>query len=311
MKIKYLFFSLVLALLFFACEEDIQLDSLENKKLVLFANFQPDSLFKLSLSTSIPIGSADSLLVQYPSDARIQLFKDGEYLSDFEFVPFTRDQVRPFYTHEHRAEAGAIYSIKAQYQNYPMLSASSTIPTPPQLQAMKVLEWEELNDNTNPDLYFYFGKVKLPLDLPSATTTYYHLLVKQQIIRYNVVGSDTVKNSRIVNLFSRLPKVQRPNLQLEPGHLLESSEIAADNSAIEVDFNFGIDRSFELKGPIYFELRHVTKDYYLFHKSREEQDLANSQQSILYNDPVLIHNNIEGGIGLFSGYQASTKRLTW
>lgn len=311
MKIKYLYLFVFSALLFSACEEDIQLDLSGNKKLVLLSNFQPNEIFTISLSTSIPVGSADSLTAHYPSDARIQLFKDGQYLSDFDHIPLPRNNQRPIYITDHRPEVGSTYSVKAQYKDYPEVNASSLLPKAPKMQTPEVVKWEEFIDPADSMFYSYFAQVKLPVDISSSTKTYYHLFVKQLVIQYEVVGTDTLKTYTEETLFSTLPNIDALALEFETGHLIQSNNLASSNGGILVEFNFGINRNFELNSPLFFELRQVTRDYYFFHKTREEQEAANFQQSILYNEPVLIHNNINGGLGHFSGYNATIKRLIW
>ena len=55
------------------------------------------------------------------------------------------------------------------------------------------------------------------------------------------------------------------------------------------------------KKEIYVNLQSISKSYYLYLKSRD----ANSSSNAVFSEPIQIHNNIVGGIGIFGSYTSN------
>ncbi len=308
---KQFVYLLLLVLLFAACEKDIDLDLSGNKKLVLLSTFRPDQPIRLSLSTSIPVASADSFTAHYPEDAQLQLFENDQYLGDFRFDPGSSITFTPSYVFNHPIQSGANYTVKAQYADYPDVEASTTLLTAPLIEKVERVQMIEIPDYAYPTFCTYLAEVDLTLAAGLPTDSYFHLQAWQEVISYDVIENDTFRYPINIDLALFLPRIEDLALTLEKGNLLSHGLWMSNGPDLRVSFEFSFNKATELKGPIHFELRRVTKDYYLFYKSLEEQDFANFRQSVLFDEPILIHHNIEGGLGHFSAYNSIVKSWFW
>jgi len=313
-NLKYYLLSLLLILsisCFFSCEKEIELDLKGNKKLVLLSNFTPDSLFKLYLSTSF-INTDNNAAPSYPQNANIRLFENGIYLENFIYQRTDPNEI-PFYFSNVQPRAGMEYSISAEVDNYPSIKSNNIIPTKPIIENFQLIESTLIEDDEFPG--FFDTHVKFNLKLPHDNTQpkYYHLRAKIDIFLFDVIGVDTFPYF----LYTADIPLNFPNdvdfvlTQHEPEILFDSSVFTESPDGIEISTSFPFDPLFDFKTPIYLEVRQVSKDYYLFHKSVGEQENTNFSNPILPSRSVLIHNNIENGIGNFSGYNVTVDSLTW
>jgi len=60
-----------------------------------------------------------------------------------------------------------------------------------------------------------------------------------------------------------------------------------------------------VKKEMVVEITSISKSYYLFLKTTE----ASSGGTDIFTEPVQIHSNINGGIGIFGGYNISSKAI--
>ncbi len=300
----------LVALAFFcSCEKDIELDLQEEQKLVLLSNFSPDSLFQLYLSTTVPVVSSGNNQVGYPDDAVIQLYEEGLYAGDFVYQPGNEESV-PRYVLDKIPDARTSYSITVNTPTFTPLSASGFIP---QRVGIEELEVRSVMVEPGND---YFDFVNIVVQLKPAfekpDPSYFHLLAWRNIIQFQIVNGDTLTRMFRENVASLLSEDKRhTNLFHESGVLFDNEVFDISPMGLTVFLTTFYDAETELKTPVYVELRHVSEDYYLFHKSVGEQEIDNFRESVLATQPVLIHNNVSGGIGNFSGYNVAVDSVGW
>jgi len=313
-SLKYYFLSfigLLSIICFFACEKEIELDLRGQEKLVVFSNFTPDSLFKLHLSTSF-VNTDNNVAPTYPENATIQLFENGTYLENFIYQQNDPDEI-PFYYSNVNPRVGVEYSIIADAGNHPTIKSNNIIPKKPiienhQLVTSVLIECDEFSgvfENTT------VARLKLPHD--DAQPKYYHLRTWRNLTFFDIIGNDTITIfSYPVALLLTLPNnVDHTLTEHEPNILFSSKVFAESPEGIEISSTFFFKPDSELRTPIYLEIRQVSEDYYLFHKSVGEQESNSSSTVSLPSRSVIIHNNIDGGIGNFSGYNVTVDSLAW
>lgn len=86
------------------------------------------------------------------------------------------------------------------------------------------------------------------------------------------------------------------------GILIERSKISGER--INLKFESWFLPNEEKIGDMVLELRTVSKDYYLYHKTVSKQQQVSSDP---FAEPIIIYNNIEGGYGTFSAYATDIK----
>ena len=60
-----------------------------------------------------------------------------------------------------------------------------------------------------------------------------------------------------------------------------------------------------LKTEVYIDLQSISKSYYLYLKSRS----ASSNSNNFFSEPIQIHNNVEGGIGILGSYSSNVRKI--
>lgn len=282
-----LFFGLVLTI---GCEKEIKLDLPDEQRLVLLSSFSPDSLFRVSLATTLSINETVNQLPDYPDNASIQLFENGNYLEDLNFKA-GNGYILPSYSIDFKPKENAHYSIEATVPDYPSVTASNTIPSAVGIE--KLESFDVSVEETSPGVFYYSIFANVEIAEKADTLQYFHLLAWRTI------------NERARSI-SVSPLDNSDNQILhEDGFLFNSDELLAASKSLDIEVVFNYDSNIEAKSPIQIELRNVTEDYYRFHESVGEQEFASGvNQGVLSTEAYFIYNNIEGGIGNFSGYSS-------
>lgn len=298
-------------LLFVGCEEDIDLKLPPQDKLVVLSNFAPDSLFRLYLSTTVPITGNDNNTIKYPENAKIQLFEDDHFVQDFIFQAGTLNTL-PYYFINIKPKTEVVYSISATVTGYPSVKSNNTIPVIIPIEHIELTSSMYREVLQVPGLKEYSVKTELIISKDNSDAEYFHLKAWRNIVNYYVLNSDTIKEyvrEELPILIS--DEFQHADIMHEPGILFEYQTFQEKPGYMAIDFLFFHHPDFEIKAPIYMELRHINRDYFLFHKTVGEQEVSNLGESILSTQSVLIHNNIEDGVGNFSGYSVSIDSVSW
>ena len=59
-------------------------------------------------------------------------------------------------------------------------------------------------------------------------------------------------------------------------------------------------------GKLFLELRSVTEEYYRYFAGLSRQKQSSDSP---FSEPVIIYDNIDGGLGIFAGYNSSVDSL--
>ena len=106
-----------------ACDKQIPYDENSfNPKLVVNAFNQPDSLLKIKLDESFKVLGNPSIQ-KLNSSIKIKLLKDSTKIIDGIFWVEEGEVVLP-----HKVEAGSIYHLITELDNYPLIEASDRVP---------------------------------------------------------------------------------------------------------------------------------------------------------------------------------------
>jgi len=280
-----------------ACEKEIELDLPNEKRLVLLSNFSPDSLFRVSLSTTLPIGKTGNQFPDYPEDASIQLFENDHYIDDLIFKPgdvFTL----PSYVLNFKPKTKNNYSIKATFSDYPAITSSNRIPSAVEIEELR--DVEVYSSEVSPGFFFYNVIANLSIEDKADTLQYFHLLGWQKFEEnLESISIYTLDDLGVIVLH-------------EDGFLFNSDDLPVNSKSLNIGLRFVYNANIQTKSPIYIELRNVSEDYFRFHESVGEQEFsAENNQSVLSTEAYFIYNNIDGGIGNFSAYSSSLDSLAY
>jgi hypothetical protein len=132
-----------IALLVFSCTQEIDLPFPQGKEqLVLNSILHPDSIIKVSLTKTLPLGSTGT---DFPivDNAEIRLYEDGELIGS----PSFQDSI---YVLDHLPKTGKEYSIEVEVHGFPTVSASDRMP-----EVIVASTCYELSDRYNFDFVSY------------------------------------------------------------------------------------------------------------------------------------------------------------
>lgn len=286
------------------CERDLDLDVERSPKLVVNSNFGAGQLMRVSVSQSqniLDTGNEASI-----ANAKIDLFEGTTHLETLaRFIPASDTTAFYYGTLNTRPRAGQCYTISVVVPGFEDALATSCIPQPVPIQSL-ARSGLMIRENAEGREFSY--DIKLTFQDPPEERNYYHLNLFQQVGRYIHDGSD---NQLIVQQLFRAiafsPATSTNDLQAYPGGgILIQDDPLLGSYTFRV--NTKIDPDFEILGKLYAELRSVSEEYYLFHKSLARQSASAGQGTL--SNPVMVYNNIQNGFGVFSGYISTYDSLS-
>jgi hypothetical protein len=301
---------LILIISLTACTEKIELPVPQAKPMpVLNSLIQPDSLITVYLSLSTPVLSdSDTETIQ---EATVKLFINGEYSE-------TLNQISPgvFQTNQ-TAEIGKEYMLRAEIPAFETLKAVTHIPEP-----------AEITDGTFERRVIYVARQSQYMDIaelsfidPQEVENYYQIAFYTSHYFYTyetdpITGEEIIVDSVQTVRYSKYINSNDPIIVNEgdmdfypmPGStesLVFSDELMKNENQI----------TFILQARPIALLRSISKDYYLFEKSRIRQranlEILNYNPANFFfvNNPVDLYSNVENGLGIFAGYSETHYEL--
>lgn len=300
---KKLLFCLLLAAIS-ACTRDTDIVLLpESDRLVINAHFSQEPRWLISVTNSIATGTSPLNLGNI-SDAAVEIYEDGVFKGNAQYVPPTTvpnadSEFRAFYMWEYLPEPGKEYELRVKAPGYPSATAKDRIP------AIAALI-------SNPTyLSFDAGReaitVAIELSDTDPAASWYHLLfyyraidqpdIKLPVRNYRTDFGITSDANGIFLEYLGSNGLLFDDKLFENG----SRRMIIDLEAIPFAFSppgtfaTGI---YEIQA----ELRSVSAAYHDYYASLVRQfELSYSP----FVEPVRVFNNIQGGLGNFSGYQST------
>lgn len=289
-----------------SCEEPVELN-LENTetKLVINSHFTPDEHFEVFLSRSLFAESDE--FAEYPTDAEVKLYKGNEVLETL--WPVNRSPKYPFFSYQSKnvkPEVGIEYTIRAEVPKLEKVSASSTVPAPSILKEVGISslnkEYPVDDDSTIVDYTF---DLAIEIEATTALPAYYHLDVNYELVAYIIDESDTIRTYS--GDFTHIVLENTDGDFEGLTHYAEGiliKQASTDNLILHFKTRTPdpVQTSIDLFDKLYIDLRTVSKDYYLYHNKLTRQFEYDGD---VLNEPVLLHNNVNNGYGIFAGYSLS------
>jgi hypothetical protein len=292
--------------LFLACTRETDIDLIpQNARLVVNGHFSDaDSVQLVSITNAIPIG-VSPLQLRNISDAVVEVYEDQRFLGQAQYMPPAliipgAQDLRAYYAWDYPVAAGKTYEIRVSAPGYPAVSARDRLPdmAPATIATPRYLGFNPANSTI---------AVEIDLEDLDAAPNWYHLTffirvknteTRSPTIMVSPDGDELVSsdaNGIILNFGSNF------------GLLIDDKTFSNGSRTLLLTLEasgigFNTPGTFELQA----ELRYVSRAYYDYHvsvvKYLEIRDNAFAQ-------PALIFNNIQNGLGNFSGYRVA--RSAW
>ncbi|PRY91858.1 uncharacterized protein DUF4249 [Marinilabilia salmonicolor] len=296
---------ILLALAFFSCEKEIEIEMEERGgRLVLYSFIAPDSILQVHLSKSVSHLSVDDFERVY--NGNITVYRNDRIVDDFIF-PFDESWANRYGVNFSSGDSILIEAFDGSGQS---VSGKTIIPdTVPFLWA----DTATVVRSDNKDGERKVLNCKLTISDPAVIKNYYQLIIFEQICRMEE-GVVKCEQKRVV--YDKTDPVFF--VQSKEGSLI--GEIDFDGCFSDTLFN-GENYNLEVDLPleyatvpdqngasrkIYFLLLSHTRGFYDYYRSRVVAEYGYDLPII---DPIRIYNNIDGGLGLVTGYNVTSDSL--
>jgi hypothetical protein len=287
--------------LFMACETVVDIEVPQgDPKLVVFSVLNPDSTVEVVVSRSRFI--LDDRDFQPVTNAQITMIpSQGESLA-FEH------REKGIFEANYLPQPGLEYSLKVEATGFESVESRTILPDPVPVESMEVQRDLVVRDQSE-----YYRLNFNFIDPPGEN--YYQIFVyTTQYIEVPVWGYQDS-----FNIFT-----SRGNIFIEPvdpvfeqendwgtGLLIEDVTFNGRNYTMQLLVPRYAFESYE-GGPEFMEVEvelfHLSPDFYLFERTRRLQDYNEDNP---FAEPVPVFNNIENGMGLFSGMSKDLQTLRY
>ena len=328
-------------MLFLSCSRDrtIRLP-LEQDQLVVYCTFNPDSTWKLWLSSTVSIGGYSQ---QFPAvnNAEVVIYENG---AAFDTLINSADGI---YISLKKPTLGNNYSFMAKATGFETVSGKDSIPLEAgsiiqQLLLPTIVPFQPPPPVVGID---YIQHIPLELNDPTNTQNYYELKLSELLTNPNQLPKKEVVDAGLIhytfkNIHTADERFEIFNYEdnvicysdkgLNGGLYSLGAYVVVGALEDEGLFNratfrkpnisyfenaYGLELySFQPKTgtgdlwekDFYIELKTISESYYKYTRSRMLQAYNRSIPGSEFNN---VYSNIEGGYGIFVGYQSEKKKL--
>ena len=305
--LHFVFFSLLLA--GSGCDQAPSLNlETTGAKLVVVSNFTRDKDIQVFVSRSQSI--LDEEREEYILDATVEIYEDDVYLETLELVdPRHQTEGVPYYTTRRLTpKVNTTYTVQVEASCCDPVTAKSRIPNPINFLSASVSDFA-LDENREEEDILVSYMVNLSFEDPSEEKNYYHISLFQQIHKYILQEGDTVITESYLRSLAFDPDFNdNGRVAHINGGLLVEDNLLNDGQVLsfELPLNIELKREEELLGKLFLELRSVTEEYYRYFAGLSRQKQSSDSP---FSEPVIIYDNIDGGLGSFAGYNSSVDSL--
>ena len=297
------FLTFLVAIFCGACEKviDISVPDKE-RKIVLNALLNPDSLVSVQLTQSKSILENNNLLLL--EDADVELFEDDQLVGSLEYSGYGVYGMRGFQPQKEKT-----YRLEVKH---PVLAAVRTeVKLPPLVPILKV-DTAKYQDEYDNDRY----SLNVSISDPPGQDNFYALsiAITSRVFDWNTQELTDSTETFMIYFHS-----------VDHGDILGSDIVQNDVNYyiddklfIADDLFDGQDHEFALAIDYYFlefksdtilldvRLDHIDPSYYFYSVSKRKYYQADGNP---FSEPVQVYNNVENGFGIMSGYTRSSKQF--
>jgi hypothetical protein len=319
------------AMLFTSCETEIEFNGYETNPLLVVNSFiTPDSVIKVNVTKS-KFFLEENYTYELINNAEVLLWVNGIQKEKLTFIE------KGNYTAKYKPKAGDEIKITASTPQFSMVEGTVTLPLPVTINSLdttvKKLESTPMLNYTVDQFgkehldtigMFLNNQMNFKLNFTDpAGENYYRLVVKQ---RKYFADSSYIDSPFFINsndlVFGTTDETNIFDESNFNYYFEFSDEIFNGKSyGLTFFFNYTLYDYFEPQFPpkvdkpggyvpyenseLIIDLQSISKSYYFYVKTLK----ANSSVSEFFSEPVQIHTNVKGGIGIIGGYTQSVYKM--
>ncbi|MCB0568243.1 MAG: DUF4249 domain-containing protein [Phaeodactylibacter sp.] len=298
----YLLICISFPLLFTACEEPAPLDlGQETPQLVVVSNFTQDRAVQVVVSKWQPI--LESRDIEYVLNATVEIYQGDTFLETLQLIDPKQASEFPYYaTASLVPEANVDYTIKVSAPGYEPAMAKSRIPASTQILAAEV-SGLQLEDEPEDSLFIMAYNLRLSFEGPGEGPNFYHINLIQQIFTYEAIEVDTLITGQYLLpiMFDPQDNTNFQVAHISGGLLLSDEAFGSKFVDFDVPLRITLKRGQEMLGKLFVDLRTVSEEYYRYFAALSRQRQSSGSP---FSEPVILFDNIDGGQGIFAGYNS-------
>lgn len=276
-----------------SCEKRLEIDAPEHEsKIVVNSIFNPDSTFEVEVTRTKAITAAQG--PNYIPNAVVEIFEDGVLL---ESLQFRRVGVKGSYKASVAMPKTAHdYTVQVSAPNYTAVSSLNTIPRKVEVVDAAMENQVVNGTKVEADLVFDFQD-------ESSEMNYYHVVLYRPMLKYNA-ATNTYEVGEYIKQDFELRDLNATE-NYNDGYIFTDADFNGQKKELRLSLNTYYDSNAAAVDHVLVELRSVSKDYYLYHKSFSEQHFN------FDNRIIDVHTNVTNGYGIFAGYHSDTETVSF
>jgi len=205
--------------------------------------------------------------------------------------------------------AGAVYRLEVHTPDFPAVAVHTRMPAAIPLGQ---LEWLQVTSRKVQDsLFFVQGLLRISFTDPASDSNFYalHLYYPSPVKDTQPLPVDTV-NGLFLNpvFFDTADPSAIFSLAAGQSYLYEDDLFNGQTKVSVLEIATLVSDTASRLKDLVVELRHLSPDYYRYHRSYMDQYLTVSQP---FAEPLQVYSNVSGGYGIFAAYAASRKRIAF
>ena len=311
MRVQFGLF-LLLFLGYSSCTEPIDIDlPTGESQIVAISNYSPDDSIRVFISEQRPL-SVDS--TNYLTNASVRIFLNGNERGTMRLVrPDGRYPNVPYYISNFLPKEERTYSLEIEVADNPIIKAVSMVPEAVPIQSISIdsVVSSRPTLDRRETLFSFYGAIII--QDPPAVKNYYHFAETiAPIDWFTIFQGDTILTTNqeyfLAPVF--LLDNQDPaylSLEQENGFLVDDATFDGQMKRIPFRASVAFDNDFRLVNRLNVLFRSVSADYFRYHSTYTRQLVA---QESPFSEPVIVYNNIENGLGNFSGYVTAVDSIS-
>ena len=287
-----------------ACRKSFEIELPNHPKPVVNCLIHPDSLWKLNLVwSSSPTGE---YVFANIGDAQVEMKwpAGGVFLNSYV------DGKTSYYSHPDQKVPSLENTGISLIINIgdTVITSTTRIPPKPHIElTVNTLKVKTYTDPVSGEIYGYGvdGNADLKIIRPATGQRYYTLSASYRL--YTMYGSDPYSGVREVfsdDLYVRTDDRRcLASMTKDEGYLVDLGPDEPATAEFFINIDGGIAYPYEPFEYFVISVNSITEEYYQYSKKIRDQYVSSLDP---FGEPVRIPSNIEGGVGIFSGYNSCT-----
>lgn len=286
-------------LLLARCAREVIIDLPEEEpRVVAICHFTEGQHFRANITMSQPVNEGDD--PDQPANVEATLAINGAY---FDVLYRVKGDGNDYYWRSHQTklpEPGIEYSFSVRVPGYPTVLAKSSIPVHYPIEPI-VLKQGDVTIVTMGD---GSKELRIPLelklkDVPAQERYFAFYLTHDTDVYESLVPPvlDYTEEQRPTNFLADGRTISLLHNIPEPMVLINENYWSDDRQTLYLTARIPIKLETERPRQLYITWRTLSKEFYRYHLSVSRQGT-----NLPLSEPDAVYNNMEGGLGNFSGY---------